>query len=186
MRELVELHGGVISAANGSNGRGAVFTVKLPLQPADAGVVSRPLAERINVNGAPPLDGVRVLVLDRDREARELVETVLQQRGALVRTTESVAEALESLESWRPDVLVSDGGSPQRDSYSVIGKVPSLESSRGGRIPALALTNLARTDQHVKGLLAAALCDLPTPVEPALLTAEVARLTGRERRRAAR
>ena len=186
VRELVELHGGEISAANGREGRGAIFTVRLPLQPADAGTVTRPLTERIPVNGSPPLDGVRVLVLDRDREARELVETVLQQRGAVVRTTESVAEALESLESWRPDVLVSDGGSAQRDSYSVIGKVPSLESSRGGRIPALALTNLARTDQHVKGLLAAALCDLPKPVEPALLTAEVARLTGRERRRAAR
>jgi signal transduction histidine kinase/CheY-like chemotaxis protein len=186
VRELVELHGGEISAANGSNGRGAVFTVKLPLQSADGEAVSRPLTERITVNGSPPLDGVRVLVLDRDPDARELVETVLQQRGAVVRTTESVAEALESLESWRPDVLVSDVGSAQRDSYSVIGKVPSLESNRGGRIPALALTNLARTDQQVKGLLAAALCDLPKPVEPALLTAEVARLTGRERRRAAR
>jgi CheY-like chemotaxis protein len=156
------------------------------LQSADGEAVSRPLTERITVNGSPPLDGVRVLVLDRDPDARELVETVLQQRGAVVRTTESVAEALESLESWRPDVLVSDVGSAQRDSYSVIGKVPSLESNRGGRIPALALTNLARTDQQVKGLLAAALCDLPKPVEPALLTAEVARLTGRERRRAAR
>jgi signal transduction histidine kinase len=186
VRELVELHGGEISAANGREGRGAVFTVRLPLQATDAGVVTRPFPERITANGSPPLDGVRVLVLDRDREARELVETVLQQRGAVVRTTDSVAEALESLESWRPDVLVSDGGSSQRDSYSVIGKVPSLESSRGGRIPALALTNLARTDQHVKGLLAAALCDLPKPVEPALLTAEVARLTGRERRRVAR
>jgi CheY-like chemotaxis protein len=97
-----------------------------------------------------------------------------------------VGEALEALESWRPDVLVSDGGSPEHDCYSVFGKLASLESDRGGRIPALALTNLARTDQHIRDMLAASLVDVPKPVEPALLAAEVARLTGRERPRAAR
>jgi len=127
-----------------------------------------------------------VLVLDRDSEGRELVRTVLQQRGAAVRTTESVADALETLESWRPDVLVSDSGSAEQNSYSLFGKLPSLEAERGGRIPALALTNFARTDQQMRGMLAAALSDVPKPVEPALLTSEIARLTGRERRRAAR
>jgi hypothetical protein len=195
VRELVELHGGGISAANRTDEHGAIFTVRFPLQPAS------PLTHRPpGANGSPaivnsslplgdgsrPLDGVRVLVLDQDRDGRDLVETVLQDRGAAVRTTESVADALESLESWRPDVLVSDNGSHDHDTYSVFGKVPSLESARGGRIPALALTNLARTDEQVREMLAGALSDLPKPVEPALLTAEIARLTGRERRRAAR
>jgi CheY-like chemotaxis protein len=106
----------------------------------------------------------------------------LQQGGATVRTVDSVGEALESLEGWRPDVLVSDSGSPDHDSYSLVGKVRSLEAGSGGRIPALALTTYARNDQRLAPLLANVQRALPKPVEPALLTAEIARLTGRERR----
>ena len=90
------------------------------------------------------------------------------------------------LESWRPDVLVSDATSPDRDAYSLVGKVQSLEAERGGRIPALALTTLARTDEGVRRMLSEVKRDLPKPVEPAMLTAEIARMTGRERRRAQR
>jgi CheY-like chemotaxis protein len=103
-----------------------------------------------------------------------------------VRLVESVDEALEVLEAWRPDVLVSDALSPDRDSYSLIGKVLSLEADRGGRIPALALTTFSRTNQEMRRLLSDVHRDLPKPVEPAILTAEIARLTGRERRRAER
>jgi len=127
-----------------------------------------------------------VLLLDRDEDTRELLGVVLQERGAAVRMVASVHEALESLESWRPDVLVSDALSPERDAYSLVGKVHSLESERGGRIPALALTSVARTDEGMRRLLSDVKRDLPKPVEPAVLTAEIARLTGRERRRAQR
>ena len=115
-----------------------------------------------------------------------MLRRLLQQRGAAVRTVSSVAEALEILEGWRPDVLVSDAMSPEHDSYALVGKVHSLDADRGGRIPALALTTFARTDERLAPLLADVHLDLPKPVEPALLTAEVARLTGRERRRAQR
>ena len=135
---------------------------------------------------SPPLDGLRVLVLDQDADGRELLRTVLQQRGAQVRTAATVADALESLEAWRPDVLVSDSATPEHDSYALVGKVQSLETDRGGRIPAAALTAFARTDERVRRMLEAFQCDLPKPVEPATLTAEIARLTGRERRRVAR
>jgi CheY-like chemotaxis protein len=126
------------------------------------------------------------LVLDHDSDGRELLSAVLEQRGANVRLVESVDQALEVLEAWRPDVLVSDALSPDRDSYSLVGKVHSLESDRGGRIPALALTTFARTNQETRRLLSDVHCDLPKPVEPAILTAEIARLSGRERRRAQR
>ena len=99
---------------------------------------------------SPPLDDLRVLVLDHDPEGRELLRTVLQQRGAAVRTVADVAEALEALEGWRPDVLVSDSASPDHDAYALIGKVHSLEAERGGRIPALALTTFARTDKRLR------------------------------------
>jgi signal transduction histidine kinase/CheY-like chemotaxis protein len=186
VRELVERHGGDIEARNAPEGRGAIFTVRLPVHAEDQ--VSHPVAPAAAVQtvNSPPLDGVRVLILDRDRDARELFSVVLEQRGALVRGTSSVDEALEMLESWRPDVLVSDAMSPDRDAYALIGKVHSLEAHRGGRIPALALTTLARTDERTRRLLSDVQRDLPKPVEPAVLTAEVARLAGRERRRAVR
>ena len=185
VRELVELHGGEIEARNRGDGSGAIFTVKLPLQPGDPVVRLRPQAFAIP-SGSPPLDGLRVLVLDQDVEGRELLREVLQQRGVIVQVVSSVGDALTALESWRPDVLVSDSASPEHDSYSLIGKVHSLEADRGGRIPAAALTPVAKTDERLRHLLADVQRDVPKPVEPAVLTAEIARLTGRERRRAAR
>jgi CheY-like chemotaxis protein len=183
VRELVELHGGEITAANLADGHGAEFIVRFPLQPSATATASRRAAEpSTTANGA--LDGLRVLVLDRDRDARELLEAVLRQGGAQVRTTENVAEALDALESWRPDVLVSDRTTPEREGYLLVGKVASLEADRGGRIPAVALTSLAGTDSNGGHLLARSYRDLPKPLEPALLTAEVARLAGREGRRA--
>ena len=133
---------------------------------------------------ADSLQGLRVLVVDHDVEARELLRTVLHQRGAEVQTAASVSDALDSLEAWRPDVLVSDADSPQHDSYSLIGKIESLDTDLGGRIPALALTALGRSDPRLGRLIAEVHRDLPKPVEPALLTAEIARLAGRDRRHA--
>jgi CheY-like chemotaxis protein len=104
----------------------------------------------------------------------------------MVRTAASVADALESLEAWRPDILVSDNITPEHDSYALVGKVHSLDAERGGRIPAAALTAWSRLDQRVRRMLEPVQTDLPKPVEPAVLTAEIARLAGRERRRVAR
>ena len=185
VRELIELHGGEISAANRTDGHGAEFIVRFPLQPTETLTTSRRSIDESG-SGIQVLAGLRVLVLDKDRDARELVEAVLRQGGAVVRSTESVADALDTLESWRPDVLVSDRASPDRDCYLLVGKVASLEADRGGRIPAFALTSLAGTDTNGGNLLARSVRDLPKPLEPAALTAEVARLAGREGRRASR
>jgi signal transduction histidine kinase len=182
VRDLVELHGGDIRAGNNVNGAGAEFTARFPRH-AVAGADPAPSGAH---RSSPPLDGLRVLVLDENADGRDLLRTVLQQRGAQVRATANVADALESLEAWRPDVLVSDSATPEHDSYALISKVPSLDTERGGRIPAAALTVFARTDERVRRMLEAFQCDLPKPVEPATLTAEIARLTGRERRRVAR
>jgi signal transduction histidine kinase/CheY-like chemotaxis protein len=184
VRELVEMHGGEIKAANRADRTGALFSVTLPRQP-DAAL--EPFAAAATVSpSSPPLDGLRVLVLDRDPEGREVLRAVLQQHGVAVRTVASVAEALEALEAWRPDALITDSATPAHDSYALVGKVQWLEADRGGRIPAAALTAYARTDDRVRRMLDAVQRDLPKPIEPALLTAEIARLTGRERRRATR
>jgi signal transduction histidine kinase/CheY-like chemotaxis protein len=185
VRELVELHGGEIDAHNRADGTGAIFIVKFPLQPAATMPEAKP-AEGTTPAAAEFLEGLRILVLDPEPEGRELLRTLLQQRGAVVQTTESVAEALDSLESWRPDVLVSDCTAPEHDSYALVGKVHSLDAERGGRIPAVALTSMSRTDERMRHMLAAVQRDVPKPVEPSVLTAEIARLAGRERRRAQR
>jgi signal transduction histidine kinase/CheY-like chemotaxis protein len=188
VRDLVELHGGEIRARNREVGPGAIFTVRLPLQPAESlkDEIPAPPDSATVVVSAPPLDGLRVLVVDHDAEGRELAREVLQGRGAAVRTVATVAEALETLEGWRPDVLVTDTASPDHDSYALVGKVQWLEAERGGRIPAAALTSFAKADPRFREMLADVHCELPKPIEPAVLTAEIARLTGRERRRTRR
>lgn len=185
IRELVELQGGEVEARNREDGVGAVFTVRFPRHTSEAADAALP-PSAFAITPSPPLDGLRVLVLDQDGEERELLRTVLQQRGAMVHTVASVGEALESLESWRPDVLLSDNASPEHDCYALVGRVQSLDPDKGGRIPAVALTNVARMDQRLRQILAPVHSELPKPLEPGLLTAEIARLTGRERRRVAR
>jgi signal transduction histidine kinase/CheY-like chemotaxis protein len=184
VRELVELHGGEIEATNRADGGGAIFIVRFPLQSFQ--VIQPPVARLPPPPTAPLLEGLRVLVLDQEDESRDLLRTVLEQRGATVLTVASVADALHALESWSPDVLVSDSLTPEHDSYTLVGKVHSLDADRGGRIPAVALTSVARTDERLRGMFTEVLRDLPKPVEPGLLTTEIARLAGRERRRAMR
>jgi signal transduction histidine kinase/CheY-like chemotaxis protein len=187
VRELVTLHGGDIDAQNRTDAPGAIFTVRLPLQAAELlpGVRNDVDASAGNPAQAQ-LAGIRVLVLDQDLDGRELLRTVLRQRGANVQTVGSVADALEWLERWSPDVLVSDAASPAHDSYALVGRVQSLDSERGGRIPALALTTFGRSDTRLGQMIAEVQRDVPKPIEPSVLTAEIARLTGRERRRAER
>jgi signal transduction histidine kinase len=184
VRELVELQGGEIDARNREDGHGTIFMARFPLRG-----VERPepvTRQEVHLAGSgerPFLDGVRVLVLEQEPEGRDLLRTVLQHRGAVVQTAATIQEALQCLEAWRPDVLVSDNLSPEHDSYALVGKVPTLEAERGGRIPAVALTTLARTDDRLRDMLADAHREVPKPVEPAVLTSEIAFLTGRERRR---
>lgn len=186
VRELVELHGGEVEARNREDGSGSIFMARFPLKSIETRPVSIEPAS-VQGNGSGPfLEGLRVLVLDQEREARELLRTMLQQRGAVVHAVGSVADALQYLETWRPDVLVSDSLSPEHDSYALIGKVHSLDAERGGRIPAVALTTVGRTDRRLRAMLSAVQADVPKPIEPAILTAEIARLSGRERRRVRR
>lgn len=189
VRHLVELHGGSVHADSEGEGRGATFTVKLPLMAVHApensttqDIIQAAEAERaIKSNPAyiPPLDNVRVLVVDNESDAREILNLMLTQRGAKVTTATSTREALEVLQEWKPDVLISDIGMPGEDGYSLIRKVRALEPERGGRIPAVALTGYAGPEERVRLLSAGYQIHVTKPVELDELVIVIAGLAGR-------
>ena len=182
VRHLVELHGGQVRAESAGKGQGATFTVRIPMmlstdrrvkvEPIKA---ARPVVEPVGQS----LDGLRVLIVDDELDARELVTTMLERCGAKVFAAASASEALEYLESWKPSVLIADIGMPGEDGYDLIRKVRCLSKERGGRIPALALTAYARTEDRVRALSAGYQVHLSKPVDRLELAAVVARLAER-------
>ena len=189
VRQLVELHGGTVTAESPGAGAGTTFKVILPVTSvqryiSDTETTSPPIIEG---NGAtdssPSLDGVRVLVVDDERDSREFVAAALMERGAEVVSFGSAIEALAEMEQRPFDVLVSDIGMPQMDGYWLINKVRQLPAERGGRIPAAALTAYAGIEDRRHVLLAGYQLHIPKPIEPAQLTSIVADLAARYAKR---
>ncbi|MCK6587946.1 MAG: response regulator [Polyangiaceae bacterium] len=184
VRHLMELHGGTVQASSEGSGRGSTFTVTLPIQPE---LLARAASEpRIRAPETPPqrrssvtLRGLKVLAVDDEPDARELVTTVLEHAGATVITVGTAPEAFSRLTSLRPDVLVCDISMPIEDGYSLIRRIRALASERGGRTPAIALTTYAREEDRRKALAAGFEVHVPKPVDPAQLVDVVARITGR-------
>jgi CheY-like chemotaxis protein/two-component sensor histidine kinase len=178
VRHIVEAHGGSVTAESPGVDRGATFTVKLPMAPASLEAV--PAVERrelqLEVGALPSLSGVRVLVVDDDEDARELLTSVLINYGAEDKTAAGAVEALDILAAGDIDVLVSDINMPGIDGYELIRRVRAMEPERGGRIPAAALMAYARAEDRVRALQAGYQTHVPKPVEPAELEVVVATL----------
>jgi signal transduction histidine kinase/ActR/RegA family two-component response regulator len=184
VRHLVELHGGIVYAESPGEGEGATFVVTLPIAAVRAQArasESVPLAvgSRAWSDNPTALDGLHVLIVDDEPDARQLLTIVLEQYGATVTSAASVAEALAALERSRPDVLVSDIGMPGEDGYDLIRKIRTMTPERGGHIPAVALTAYARLEDRVRALSAGYQMHVPKPIEPAELAAVVASVTQR-------
>jgi CheY-like chemotaxis protein len=183
VKHLTELHGGSVKVNSAGEGKGATFIIALPLvvvQPQEvqpevfgANATMRPLVDDTQL----PLDGVKVLVVDDEPDARELVRLVLEECHAEVITAASAQEALEVLEHEQPDILVSDIGMPQEDGYQLIRKVRTLGPEKGGKIPAVALTAYARAEDCKLALLSGYQMHVTKPVEPSELIAVVSNLT---------
>jgi CheY-like chemotaxis protein len=183
VRHLTELHGGTVGAASPGDGQGSTFTIQIPLliasrtgaageEPADPqGSAAREVRETAGAD----LQGLKVLVVDDEEDARFLTASVLRRRGALVTAASSAAEAMVALEASPYDLLVCDIGMPEEDGYSLIGKV----RGRGISTPAAALTAFAGSSDHERALEAGFNEHVPKPVEPTALAAVAARLTGR-------
>ncbi|WP_437604605.1 PAS domain S-box protein [Sorangium sp. So ce834] len=187
VKHLVELHGGTVHVASPGEGRGATFTVKLPLagvSPQAPGTTQRPPSPRAEaasaVYPADELTGVRVLVVDDQPDAREVAQRVLEECAARVTTAGSAAEAIAMLERERPDVLVSDLGMPGEDGFQLIRRVRDLGPARGGATPAVALSALARAEDRARALGAGYQAHIAKPLDPAELVGVVAALA-RER-----
>jgi two-component system CheB/CheR fusion protein len=184
VRQLVEMHGGTVSAESPGEGRGATFVVSLPV-PAirtptaeETAPETAPAARPSHATVGPSLAGLDVLIVDDDDDGRDAVRAVLEQRGAKVRAAASVDDALLAFEAATPDVLVSDIGMPLRDGYELIRTVRLRASDRGGSVPALALTAYAASDDRQKTTAAGFQEYLAKPAEPAELVWRVARLAG--------
>ncbi|MDT5122327.1 MAG: hypothetical protein QOC96_1809 [Acidobacteriota bacterium] len=183
VRHLVELHGGTIQAASEGTGQGATFTVELPLRTVDAiELKSEPLSTSVEdaASTACPsaLEGVRVLLVDDEPDARVMLTTIIEQCGTDVMAVASAAEALAALDSFQPDVLISDLGMPDEDGYSLIRKVRALNPEHGGKIPAIALTAYALEEDRMRALLAGYQIHIAKPVNPAELIAVLGGLAG--------
>ena len=184
VRHLVELHGGTVLAESDGEDKGATFTVSLPVRAIREDVLD---AERMaeapdsaaGLADAALLTGLRVLVLDDEPETRELLSTMLSQRGAEVVTCASAAEAFERVEAWRPSIVVSDISMPDEDGYRFIRRVRGLPPERGGKVPAVALTAFARSEDRLRALRAGFQMHVPKPVEAAELIMVVASLAER-------
>ena len=157
VRHLVEAHGGTVSVESYGRDRGSVFSFSLPLPTvrvdASEGEPTNRLLESPRQNGvATALRGVRVLVVDDDTDARQMISAVLKRSGAEVKACGSAGEALTALPQWRPDVLMSDIGMPYEDGYDLIHKVRALTDEHGGRVPAAALTAYAREEDRERAI----------------------------------
>jgi signal transduction histidine kinase/ActR/RegA family two-component response regulator len=177
VKSLVELHGGTVGVESPGEGQGATFIVRLPVPPLPEGApVSLPAPE---IQGAPELSGLRILVVDDEDDARTLARRVLEERGAHVITVSSAAEAMASVgENNLPSVLVSDIGMPEQDGYDLIKQMRALPGD-AGRVPAVALTALARAEDRKRALSAGYQKHVSKPVDPAELVAVIASLAGR-------
>jgi PAS domain S-box-containing protein len=184
VRHLVELHGGTVDAHSEGEGRGATFTVRLPW------VAPRPdTSEPVRASSPPPprrpidypeeLHGRHILVVDDEKDSRELIATLLQEGKARVSTAASAAQALELLGQEPPELLISDIGMPEMDGYALIREVRNRAPEQGGRVPSVALTAYARQEDRAAALLAGFDSHVAKPLEASELLLVAAELLRR-------
>jgi hypothetical protein len=193
VKHLVELHGGTITVASKGAGRGTTFTITLPRRhleiiPPPPAVASREVRTEgaITLDKPLSLEGVNVLVVDDQEEARVVLTQALGEYGAQVTTVSSGAEALALLAASsghpRPDVLILDIAMPDEDGYTVLKKVRAMEPQQGAatnQLPAIALTAFGRSEDRLRALQAGFYMHVAKPVEPAELAIIIASLTNR-------
>ena len=184
VRQLVELHGGTVRAASEGIGLGSTFSFSLPLTERRNEVNENDSAKNQEfilpeIECPPELASLRVLIVDDEADACELLRIVLEGCGAQVKAASSVPAALDAMAEEAFDVLLSDIGMPDEDGYSLIAKVRALGKERGGEIPAAALTAYVSEEDRIRVLKSGFQIHVSKPISPSELIAVVANLAGR-------
>ncbi|MDM9581705.1 PAS domain S-box protein [Nostoc sp. GT001] len=172
VRHIVELHGGTVQAESLGEEQGATFTVMLPLIEVDLN--SHQIASQ--TDDLPNFKGLKVLLVDDERDTRELIAFILEQSGAVVIQAASAMEALRIMPQFQPNLLLSDIGMPEIDGYMLIRKIRAMSSEQGGEIPAIALTAYAGEVDYQQAIAAGFGQHITKPVEPAKLLRAIANL----------
>jgi CheY-like chemotaxis protein len=184
VKHLVEQHGGTVRAESAGEGKGASFTIELPLAKQQPPSTRSARAAMILPTPATPemtvldLSGVNVLVVDDDRDARELIKRILSDCGASVRIAASARDAFALFKERAPNLLISDLGMPEVDGFELLDWVRHLEREQGSQVPAIALTAFARSEDRLSALEAGFSAHISKPVEPSELIATVASVVG--------
>lgn len=181
VKQLVELHGGTVTAESEGLGKGAVFTVLLPVALSRQSPIPTEAAAQPVVECPPELVGLRVLVVEDEDDTRELLAAILGGFGLDVHTAPSVAAATETFRSMQPELVISDIGMPEEDGFSFIRWLRALPEKEGGRVPAIALTAFARTEDRTAVLRAGFRAHIPKPLDINELLAVIASLVPERR-----
>jgi signal transduction histidine kinase len=189
VKSLVEMHGGTVTASSGGSGQGSTFVVKLPLTTVRSEVAPPPSDRRQSATPSstsssdrvPMLTGLRILVVDDEPDARELLKRILGEYEAQVEVAASADEAMAAIAAQVPDVLVSDIGMPGVDGYELLRTIRRLSPESGGQIPAVALTAFARSEDRQRALLTGYQSHIAKPVQTAELITVIASVAGRIR-----
>ena len=179
VRHLVELHGGTVRVASAGREKGATFTVELPASPTPELETMDPAED--GDGELPRFVGDRVLVVDDERDTRDILKITFERCSALVETAASVDEALRKVHDWNPTLIVSDIGMPDRDGYEFIREVRKLEAGSGqSPVPSIALTAYAAPADRTRALAAGYTSHVAKPVDPhELARAAAALMQGR-------
>jgi PAS domain S-box-containing protein len=176
VRHVVGHHGGFVSAESPGVGRGSTFTVLIPLAVDISREAAPPRRREPDANGDRPRDGIRVLLVDDEEDAREALRLILQQNGMVVTTAASAREAFDLVKRLQPDVLLSDVAMPGEDGLSLIRRVRLLPPGGGGLVPAAALSAYAGAADRRSAFLAGFQHHVAKPVDPAHLLSVIARM----------
>jgi PAS domain S-box-containing protein len=185
VKNLIELHGGIVEVSSPGTGLGTTVTVHLPLTAVhrSAELVERlqqkPLGSYVTTFIPAELAGLKVLVVDDQADARDLIKRILEDCAAEVLTAATAAEAVAVIEATRPDILVTDIGMPDADGFELLRRVRALGPERGGTVHAIALTAFARSEDRTRALRAGFQVHVAKPVDPSELVATVASVAGR-------